>query len=326
MRVGVIGCGAIAQRAHLPTFTSLENVELYAVADINKNIAKRVAKKFKVKKYFKNYKDLLEEPSIDLVSICTPSQLHAQMIIDSAKAGKHILVEKPLALSVKEALSALRAVKENNVKLCVAQNYRYFPAIKDVKKSILEGKLGRIVSILGQANTPIPLKWTASNWLYHEGGCVDDFAPHLIDGICWLCNSQVNKVVAFGGDFIGNMNCINYVQIVMYFDNKTIATANITWLTPYILSMNINGTAGNINLDLRFNNFVIYHDFLDPLNEFKNSFKKLFSSIKASLSGELFIGALSFYKNLIGDFINAIENNGKSPISGDEVLQTVVVL
>ena len=95
MKVGVIGCGAIAQRAHIPTFNSIEGVEVQAVCDINEEKAKKTAKKYKIKEYYTDYKTMLENPSINLVSICTPPNLHAEIIIEAARAGKHVLVENP---------------------------------------------------------------------------------------------------------------------------------------------------------------------------------------------------------------------------------------
>lgn len=325
MRVGVIGCGAVARRAHLPAFSSLGEVELCGVVDTNEVVARRAAKKFKVKKYFTDYRDLLGDSSVELVSICTPTPLHARMVVDSAEAGKHVLVEKPLALRVEDAVSALRAVEENKVKLCVVQNYRYFPAIVAVKRSIDEGRFGRLVSVLGRANTYVPLQWTSGTWLYHEGGALDDFGPHLIDAICWLNGSSVEKVVAFGGDFLEDMGCINYVQVLMQFRNKAVAVANITWLTASLLFLDIHGTAGSVDLDLRLNHFLAYHGFLDPFKETKSVFKKLYKSVRAALSGRLFVGSLGFYKPLIRDFLKSIEGKGKIPTTGNEALQVVAI-
>jgi len=165
MKVGVIGCGAIAQRAHIPTFNSIEGVEVQAVCDINEEKARKTAKKYKIKEYYTDYKTMLENPSINLVSICTPPNLHAEIIIEAARAGKHVLVEKPLATKLKDALKAIQTAKENKIKLCVTHNYRYYPAIRKAKTLIDNGKLGRITSITHQANMRIPLTWTTSTWL-----------------------------------------------------------------------------------------------------------------------------------------------------------------
>jgi len=331
MRVGVIGCGAIATRAHLPAFKSLPNVELQAVADVNEKMARTAAKKFGIPNSYTDYKKMLRDPSIDLVSICTPSPTHTEVAIEAAKNGKHLFIEKPLALTVRGAQMILNMAKENNVKLCVVHNYRYFPAMKEVKRRIDLGNLGRIVTIQGIAHTRIPLQWTASTWLYHKGGALDDFGPHLIDSILWLVNSKIEKVCAFGGDFLGKMNCTNYIQILMRFENRTVATADISWLTGRItFALNVHGTGGYISIESDLKNFffndpIETHGLPTPLDDLRNLSKKTISLTKKTISGKFFKGALAFYGTIIKEFINSIEKGTKVPVSGEEALQVVAV-
>jgi UDP-N-acetylglucosamine 3-dehydrogenase len=326
MRIGLIGCGAVARKGHLPALSKMRNVELYAVSDIDGNTARKIAKKYKVVKSFTDYNKLLEQDVIDVVDICTPSPTHAQIAVDAANAGKHILVEKPLTYTVKDGQRILDAVSRNNVKLCVVQNYRYFPALRQAKYLVSEGRFGRIVSIMGCAHTPIPLQWTTSTWLYESGGVLYDFSPHLLDAICWLVDSKITKISAFGGDFLGNMNCINYAQILMEFENLSVCSASVAWLTSWSLHMDIHGTAGSANVDIRFSNLLDYYGFLDPLQEARNSLRKLLNSGRDAISGSLFRGAMGFYQELIGDFLKSIENNTEPPITGEEALQVVTIL
>lgn len=274
---------------------------------------------------------MLRDPSIDLVSVCTPSPTHAEVAIEAAKNGKHLFIEKPLALTVRDAQKILDATKENDVKLCVVYNYRYFPAIKEVKRRINLGNLGRIVTIQGTAHTRIPLHWTASTWLYHKGGALDDFGPHLIDSILWLVNSKIEKVCAFGGDFLGNMNCINYIQLLMQFENKAVATADISWLTGRIMfALNVHGTGGCIFIESDLKNVFFTdpmetHGLPTPLDDLRNLSKKAFSLTKSAFSGKFFKGALDFYEIIIKEFINSIEKGTSIPVSGEEALQVVAV-
>lgn len=326
MRMGLIGCGAVASKGHLPALRRMDNIELYAVADIDLDLARKVAKRNGAKKYFADYQELLKEDCVDIVDICVPSHLHGQVAIDSAKAGKHLLVEKPLTYTVKEAQKVLDAVSKNNVKLCVVQNYRYIPALQEAKKNVLCGRLGRIVSIAGCAHTLIPLQWTDSTWLYEHGGALYDWGPHLIDAIYWLADSKIKKVSAFGGDFLGNMKCVNYIQVLMEFENMAVCSASITWLTALSLHLDIHGTAGSAKVDFRFSNFLDYYGFLDPLQEARNSLTKLFNSSREAVTGSLFQGATKFYAKLISDFVKSIEKNTKTPTPGEEALEVVTAL
>jgi len=325
--VGIIGCGAIARRGHLPAFKAIKNVEVSSVADMNKEVALRVAKEFKIPKYYENYKEILEDPSIDLVSICTPTPTHYQLILEAAQKGKHILVEKPLCLTINEAKKILQVVRKNDVKLCVVKNFRYFPEVRKALKRARTGYLGRIVSIQASALTPFPVVWTRSTWLYHKFGVLTDFAPHLVDLILLFVNSEVTRVNAFGGDFLHTSGFINYAQIQMEFENDAIATIDLSWLTGTSIScINIHGTGGHIFLDVRNNYFYELHGIPTPIDDFKNFTRKFFKTVRGILRKELLIGQLGSYFPLIKDFIKSIQENRKPPIAPEEAFRVVQVL
>jgi len=326
VRVGVIGCGTIARRAHLPALKSIDHVEIWAVADVNRKAAERVAKKFNIPNVYADYKDLLKDETIEAVSICAPSFSHAEIAVESAKAGKHILVEKPLAMNVKDAVKVVKSAKEHNVKLCCVFNYRYFPAAQKAKEIITNGNLGDIVSIYGIAHTHFPISWTRSTWLYHKGGALDDFGPHLIDMICWLNESEVEEVFALGGDFLGTTNFINYIQILMKFKNRSLAVADISWLTgSFLFVIDVHGTGGHLRLDVRYNHLEKFHGMRTPLDDFRSFRTRMTTITKDVISKKFFRGALAFYKQIYEDFILSIEKGIKPPITGEEGLRVTAI-
>ena len=111
LRVAVIGCGAIAQRRHIPEYAENEHVELVAFSDPNLERAEEMAKRYGGKA-FKDHDELLKEIKPDAVSVCTPNVTHAPISIAAAKAGAHVLVEKPMATSDEEAEQMIQAAKE----------------------------------------------------------------------------------------------------------------------------------------------------------------------------------------------------------------------
>ena len=98
LKVGVIGCGSIAQHRHIPEYLWNNQVELVALCDINEERATEIAEKYQVQA-FTDYKELLKMEELDAVSVCTPNYLHAPISIDALNAGKHVLCEKPMATS-----------------------------------------------------------------------------------------------------------------------------------------------------------------------------------------------------------------------------------
>jgi len=327
IRTAVIGCGAIAQRAYLPTLTSIEGVEVAAVVDVNETLARDMAKKYKVPRYFSDYRKILHDDSIDLVCICTPSYLHAQTSLDFLRAGKHVLVEKPFALSVKDGREVLRVAKQNNRKVAVAYEYRYFPSMKKLKERIESGRLGTITSILGVAHTHIPLTWTKSTWLYQDDvGVLYDFTPHLIDTILWLVALDVEEVVAFGQRYPIDMPCLTEAEIMLKFKNNATALVSVSWLTGTTLfTLSIYGTGGWILEDVFYDHFIEVHGTIHPINELKSSLRKTLKNVGRALSGTLFEGGLAFYKPLISDVVQNIEKGDRVPVSGEEALNVLAV-
>lgn len=330
MKIGIIGAGTITRTAHLPALKSIPSIEVTGIADTDKSIATRMAKKFRIPQSYTRYQDLIKDDLIDLVDICTPPQVRLEIIKLAAEKGKHILVEKPLALSLKEALEIYRAVKEHGVKLNIVKNYRYFTSVPKVKERVSEGHLGKIVTMEGSALTPHPANLTRAMWPYHYGGVLYDFAPHLIDMMLWINDSPVKKVCAFGGDFTGgNMGFLNYSQILLEFENKAIAVVDVSWLTAILgmrFTINIHGTGGHVLLDVRNDNFIEFHGMLTPIDELSNSFKKAIKLAKNVITGSYFKGAAPFYKPLIMDFIDSIKKNREPPVPVEQGVMINAIL
>jgi predicted dehydrogenase len=302
-------------------------MEVISVVDTNEDLAKRVSKEFGIKTYHTDYKKALADEEVDIVSICTPSPTHAEIIISAAQAGKNILVEKPFTIDVEDGKKAVTAVKENGVQLCVIFNYRMIPAVQQVYKAIeLEG-IGRVVSMKGTAHTGFPTSWTGGRWLYHEGGALDDFGPHLIDLLLWLNPSKIEAVSAIGGDFTGNFGFISHIQVCMKFKDTSLAVADISWLTDSVtFSLDIQGTAGRISCDARNNSWRESHGRISsPLDDLKFESLKSLGVIKSLVTGAYFKGGIRYHSQFIGDYIQSIKTGNRPPITGEEALIVTAV-
>jgi len=330
MKVGIIGAGAIARRGHLPVYGTIRQVEVVGIVDIDEALARKVAKEFRIPRYYSNYKELLRDDSVEIVDICTPPQTHLEIIRKVAQTGKHILVEKPLALSLEDALRTQEVVNKNGVKLCIMYEWRYFPAVLAVKERIFKGYLGKIVTMHGVGLVPFPTHWTLNTWLYHQGGALYDFGPHLIDMILWFKDfAPVRRVYASGGDFTQkNMNFINYAVINIEFEDGSIATADISWITGMLLkfTLDIYGTSGNIFLDVRNDVFYEAHGFSTPFDDIKYFFKKIYQIGIGVISGNYFKGANLGYRPLILKFIRSVYEDREAPVSIDQAVMTNIIL
>jgi len=188
LKAGIIGAGGIAQYAHIPCYKKIEGVELAAIADVNEEKRKFVSEKFGIPKTFKNWEEMLEE-DIDMVSICTPSVFHAVQSIKAMEAGKHVLCEKPLCVSIKEVNEVFAASRRTGRKFMGAMHKRFSEEAKAVKSIVNAGLLGEIYYIKAswtrRRGIPNPGSWFTNRKLA-GGGALMDIGVHAIDLAVYL--------------------------------------------------------------------------------------------------------------------------------------------
>ncbi len=327
MNVGVIGCGMIARRAHLPAYQSLDSVDIVGVSDFKEGAARFCARKFGVKKWFVDYHEMLKE-DLDLVSICTPNSTHVQITKDVAEAGINVLVEKPLATSLQEADEMIDTCKRHGVQLCVMHNHRFIPVLLETKKRIDGGRIGRIVSMYATRYNPIPMSdWSSSSWFYYKWGLLEDIGCHAIDSINFLCGSEFQDVKVLARDYIKNMGCLNHILAMILFRNQASAVLDLSWVSGCMEgSLKVQGTAGMLNVDIRNDHVQEIHGYLTPLEDLKNQISKSYKTMKAVLNKTYFKGALQYHKQIIEGFIASIVDGREPPISGEEGRKTVAVI
>jgi len=200
LRFGIIGCGVVAP-THAVALDGIETAELVAVADTSPSRAENFAREFRVPRVYFDHRHLLDDPEVEAVCVCTPHHLHASIGIEAAQAGKHVLVEKPMAISLEEADRLIHACAECGVALGVVFQHRFDPAVRYAKRLIEEGALGKMV--LGSAYVKWfrtedyydPASWRGS-WKLAGGGALINQAIHAIDTLCWLMG-DVTQIMGY---------------------------------------------------------------------------------------------------------------------------------
>jgi UDP-N-acetylglucosamine 3-dehydrogenase len=208
IKVAVFGCGAIAQRRHIPEHASNPNVEMVAFADPVIERAEQMAQTHGGKAYA-SYEELLKNEKVDAVSVCTPNFLHAPMAIAAANAGAHVLVEKPMATTEEEAQQMIEAARKNGVYLMVGHNQRLMPPHVKAKEILDSGKLGKVLTFRTAFGHPGPEGWSVDgrgSWFFRKEeaamGAMGDLGVHKSDFIRYLLNDEVAQV----GGFIGTIH------------------------------------------------------------------------------------------------------------------------
>ncbi|WJH32913.1 Gfo/Idh/MocA family oxidoreductase [Paenibacillus aurantius] len=208
IRVAVIGCGAIAQRRHIPEYASNPHVELVAYADPVLSRAEEMAETYGGKAY-SSVDELLANEKVDAVSVCTPNYLHAPVAIAAADAKAHVLVEKPMASTAEEAEQMIEAARRNGVYLMVGHNQRLMPPHVKAKEIIDSGRLGKVLTFRTSFGHPGPEGWSVDgreSWFFRKEeaamGAMGDLGVHKSDFIRHLLSDEVAEV----GSFIGTID------------------------------------------------------------------------------------------------------------------------
>ncbi|MED3831588.1 Gfo/Idh/MocA family oxidoreductase, partial [Priestia megaterium] len=196
-KIGVIGCGSIAQHRHLPEYKMNEQVELVAVCDINTERANSVAQQYGVKAYT-NYEELLASGTVEAVSVCTPNYLHAPISVAALNSGVHVLCEKPMAKAM------IEAAKTNGKKLMIGHNQRFVASHQKARELIGKGEIGKIYSFRTAFGHGGPEGWSVDgkdSWFFKKDeafiGAMGDLGVHKTDMLRYILNEEIVEVGAF---------------------------------------------------------------------------------------------------------------------------------
>jgi len=238
--VAVIGTGFWG-RNHARVFKELEETELLAVCDINAERAKNVAKQFGVRAYTSMGK-LLKRKDVEAVSNCVWSLNLAKETLKALKAGKHVLVEKPMATNVKQAEKLLETAEEEGLHLSVGFLMRFIPGIQHMKNAIEDKTIGNLVCATAKR---------VSEWPERIGdvGVVKDTAIHDIDIIRYFFGEEPIAVYAKTGS-MKYKKFEDYAQIMLTFEGGKSAFIESNWLTPYkTRTLVVTGSKAIMKLD-----------------------------------------------------------------------------
>ncbi len=193
VRIGIIGCGGIANAKHMPSLHKLHNVQMVAFCDIVVSRAEAAREKYGTAdaRVYENYKELLEDKSIDVVHVCTPNRSHSFITVDALDAGKHVMCEKPMAINSEEAKKMLDAQKRSGKKLTIGYQTRQSPNAQYLKKEALDGTFGEIYYAKATAlrRRAVPTWGVFLNEYEQGGGPLIDIGTHSLDLTLWIMNN-----------------------------------------------------------------------------------------------------------------------------------------
>jgi len=327
INVGIIGCGSITKLRHAPEYKKNEDCNILGFYDTKLERAEKLAEEFGGKAY-STYEEMLSDEEIDAVSICTANAYHAPITIEALNHGKHVLCEKPMAMTVEEAESMIKAAKDADRYLMIDLNQRLVPAHIKAKEILKSGELGEVLSFKAAFGHKGPEYWSvdknASTWFFNKNvtsaGVIGDLGIHKADLIRWLLEDEISQVTAMvstldkrdnKGELIGvedNALCI------LKSAKGIIGSIDVSW-TNYGIEEN--------STELYCKNGVIkiYDNPNFDIAIYKKNGQETFYKV-----GTIQTNEKQTNSGIIDAFIYSIKNNIPPSISGEDGLAALKII
>ena len=321
INIGVIGCGKIAQVRHLPEYAVNPKCRIAAVFDINSERCREIAEQYQAVACA-SVEELLSIKEIDAVSVCTANTTHAQITIDALNAGRHVLCEKPMAMTYEDCERMVSLAKEKGLLLMIDHNQRLAKAHVAAKEMLERGEIGRILRFKTEFSHCGPETWSVDPgsdvWFFDKSraamGAMGDLGIHKTDLIHFLTGSHVKAVTACistldkrdgSGHFIG----VDDNAICVYeLENGSIGTMTASW----------SNYGAECNSTVLYGTEGVMHIYEDPEHtivvEYRSGEKKYFDVERIQTNDN------QTKSGVIDLWIEAIESGSLSGMTGEESL------
>jgi len=321
-----IGCAVIGAgiwgELHARVYDSSPYADLVGVCDLNESRARNIAQTYGAKCYEIDYRKLLERADVKVVSVVTPDFAHTAIARDAANAGKHLLVEKPLATSVEECQEIINAAKKNKVKLMVDFHNRWNPPFYLARQAIEKGEIGSPIFAYYRLSDKIYVPTRMLSWA-SRSTVAWFIGSHALDTLCWLIGDEVSRVYAVSRSRVLSAQGIDtpdFYQTTLEFRNGVTAVMENCWILP-------NTTPNIIDLKCEVvgSNGVLYidgshHRVLQKYNETSAVYPDVL------VSPEIYGKQMGFAAESIRHFIDCVREDGEPLVTGEDGLRVTKIV
>ena len=298
VRLGVLGAGIIA-KSFMEAAPDVADLEVAVICDVAADAARALAEPHGIE-WLRDYRAALADETIDAVYIALPHHLHEEATIAAAEAGKHILLEKPMANSLDAADRMLRAQKRAGVKLMLGFTHRFHSELESAKQLIEAGELGRptlAIDIMTTGGVIPEWFWRAPE---AGGGVLHVNGAHSFDRLRWLMGSAITEVFAYAATYDSRKTVEDSAVVALRFANGAQGATVHNWVTdapvPFKCDLDIHGTCGAIRIDT-------WHSL-----EFTNANH---SWLQRRQRDDMF-------RKEIGEFVSAIREDREPSVTGED--------
>lgn len=321
---GVIGYGFIGV-THAQVIACVENAYLAAIADSDKEKTEQAAARWNCKTY-RDYHDMLEDPEVQAVAVCLPSGLHSQVTIEAARAGKHVICEKPIDICVERAEEMVRVCRECGVEFSVIMQHRFDKAVMALKNALDTGQMGKLLwgasrTIWYRDETYFSNPWRGT-WEFDGGGALINQSIHYIDLLLYIfgkvksvsgkCKTLLHTEIETEDVGIANIE----------FENGCLGTIEGSTASYPGLYAELAVFAENGTVIIR-NDELLFYRMKSGINQ---EFEKIAAPEKANILHQDAAISMDSHQRQYQDFIQAVLENKRPSVTGKDALESLKVI
>ena len=329
LRHGIIGFGGIG-REHARSAKVLEEYELVAVAEVNVKLGRKAEKEFGVK-WYRDYLEMLEREELDTVSICTPHFLHRDMTVEAASAGVNVLVEKPMAITVKQADEMIEAARRAGIVLGVVFQWRFTSVAQEARKLVGNGELGNLLYASMQyycyrTQSYYNMGAWRGTWRGEGGGVLINQAIHFIDAFQRIVGQPIKRVSAFADTLAHDIEVEDVAVAAIEFDNRAKGFMYMTsFHIPEGFILNAQGTRGALKISDKKIELIKY-----DLNLLETIYAKVEGwGIRPQLIRQEIVPQKPDprgHEAVFKDFARAVMGDGEPAVPGEEGRKSIEII
>lgn len=319
IKIGIVGAGHIAQVVHIPIWKTIADAEVVAVCDKIKAKARWVAEKLHIDRYYGDLDEMLKSDDIDAVDICTETASHKELAVAALSAGKHVLVEKPMARTYQEAKAMVDTARKYERHLMVAMNVRFRRDAITLKSFVDGNELGDIIYAKSGWVSRRNFSKITDRWLYNReisgGGVLMDLGIQMLDAASWLLGDlQPVSVKAVTFHRVPNLSVEDSAICMLQYESGTVLSLEVSWTIMTekdLLYVNLYGTEGTA--------------LINPLRVYKSIRGKMVNITPSTDEGAN-IRYRRSYKNELRHFVACLNKNIPMQADAAEVAERLRIL
>lgn len=333
LKAVIVGAGFIATKKHIPAFLKQKSrVELVALCDLNQSAAEQIARQFGIRTVYRDSIEMLSKEKPDIVDICTPPQTHVAVAVEAMRQGCHVLIEKPMALSVSECDEILNVSRQHDVKVCVGHSDLFYPPFMRARELVARGVIGKFRGLRIFLSTPTDYMTSRKDHWAHRlpGGVIGETGPHAVYMTLAFMN-PIRTVKVHG------LKCLPYAwssfedyRLDLVGDQAVSTVTSVYTTNQWAAQVDIWGDHGMLKLDLELMSLIRYcRNSLASWSLAASAFADAARLIKDTFWTGLQV-ELGRFRNthdiLLERFIDSIEHDTESPVTAEEGLEAVRVM